>query len=173
VADVRAAVAWIRANAEAYGGNPNTILLAGGSSGADLAATTALSGTEVSGVIGFYGYYRNTDRLDLEPTLPQADLKAAAPPFLIVHGAQDTLVLSEDARKFADRLRAVSSQPVAYAELPGTQHNFDFFHSLRVHAVTDAVVRFAEFSLTPTLSTAQSGSARRRARRSDTPVRGA
>jgi acetyl esterase/lipase len=116
-----------------------------------------LSGTEVSGVIGFYG---NTDRLDLEPTSPQGYLKAA-PPFLIVHGAQDTLVLSEDARKFADRLRAVSRKPVAYAELPGTQHNFDFFHSLRVHAVTDAVVRFAELAVTPTQSTAQSGSTER------------
>jgi acetyl esterase/lipase len=154
-------LAWIRAHAEAYGGSPSTILLAGGSSGADLAATTALSGTEVSGVIGLYGYYGNTDRLDLEPTSPQAYLKAAAPPFLIIHGAQDTLVLSEDARKFADRLRAVSRQPVAYAELPGTQHNFDYFHSLRVHAVTDAVVRFAELAVTPTQSTAQSGSTER------------
>jgi acetyl esterase/lipase len=139
VTDVRAAVAWIRANAEAYGGSTSTVFLAGGSSGADLAATTALSGTEVSGVIGCYGFYGNTGRLDLSP-------EDAVPPFLIVHGALDTLVLKEDARKFVARLRAVSGQPVAYAELPGTQHNFDFFHSLRVHAVTDAVVRFAELA---------------------------
>jgi hypothetical protein len=47
---------------------------------------------------------------------------------------------------FADQLRTVSQQPVAYAELPGTQHNFDFFHSLRFHAVIDAVIRFAELT---------------------------
>jgi hypothetical protein len=31
---------------------------------------------------------------------------------------------------------------VVYAELPGTQHNFDFFPSLRFHAVADAVEDF-------------------------------
>jgi hypothetical protein len=29
-----------------------------------------------------------------------------------------------------------------YAALPGTQHNFDLFHSLRFHAVCDAVESF-------------------------------
>jgi hypothetical protein len=71
-----------------------------------------------------------------------------APPFLIVHGALDTLVLRDEASAFADQLRAVSRQPVVYAELPGTQHNFDFFHSLRSHAVADAVVRFTQLTTT-------------------------
>jgi acetyl esterase/lipase len=57
------------------------------------------------------------------------------------------LVIRKDAREFADRLRALSRQPVAYAELPGTQHNFDFFHSMRFDAVTDAVVQFMQLSM--------------------------
>jgi hypothetical protein len=36
----------------------------------------------------------------------------------------------------------VSSNPVAYAELPGAQHDFDFFHSLRFEAVIDGIERF-------------------------------
>ncbi|MGN6796055.1 MAG: alpha/beta hydrolase [Streptosporangiaceae bacterium] len=145
LADVRAAVAWTRANAEAYGGGPDAVFVAGGSSGANLAATAALSGAEVRGVITLYGYYGNVG--GPSPTSPVSCITAGAPPFLIVHGALDTLVLREDAREFADRLRALSRQPVAYAELPGTQHNFDFFHSLRFHAVTDAVVQFMQLCM--------------------------
>ncbi len=146
LADVHAALAWTKANAEIYGGSPSRVVVAGGSSGAHLAATAALSGAEVSGVIALYGYYGNAGQPSPEPTSPDAYITADAPPFLIVHGALDTLVLADDARRFADRLRAVSQQPVAYAELPGTQHNFDFFHSLRFHSVIDAVVRFVEIT---------------------------
>jgi hypothetical protein len=50
--------------------------------------------------------------------------------------------LAADARRFAGDLARASDQPVVYAELPGTQHYFDFFRSLRFHAVTDAVESF-------------------------------
>lgn len=146
LADTRAVVAWARSHAEALGGSPGTLFLSGGSAGAHLAATAALSGAGVSGVIGLFGYYGDAGRPDPEPTSPSAYADAAAPPFLIVHGTLDTLVLREDARQFADRLRAVSRRPVVYAELPGTHHNFDLFHSVRFHAVTDAVARFAELT---------------------------
>ena len=49
----------------------------------------------------------------------------------------------ELARLFADRLRSVSANPVVYAELPGAQHAFDLFHSLRFEMVVDAVEAFA------------------------------
>ena len=146
LADVRAALEWVRAHARTYGADPDTLFLAGGSSGAYLAATVALTGAEVSGVIGLYGYYGEPAQPVAEPTSPHAAVNPAAPPFLIIHGAIDTLVLRTDAREFAKRLRAVSRQTVAYAELPGTQHNFDFFHSPRIHWVTDAVLRFAELA---------------------------
>ena len=41
------ALAWARAHAPEYGGNPDAIFVAGGSSGANLAAVAALTGTEV------------------------------------------------------------------------------------------------------------------------------
>ena len=147
LADARAALAWTHANVDAYGGDPHTTFIAGGSAGAHLAATAALSGAEVSGVIGLYGYYGNVSRSGSGPTSPTECIKAAAPPFLIVHGTLDTLVRHQDARSFADRLRAVSRQPVAYAELPATNHNFDLFPSARCHTVTDAVARFAELTM--------------------------
>lgn len=147
LADVRAALAWMGANAHTYGGDPQTAFLAGGSSGAHLAVTAALSGAELSGVIGLYGYYGDIGASDPAPASAHARVNRAAPPFLILHGALDTLVLSKDARRFAEHLRGISRQPVGYGELPGTQHNFDFFHSPRTHWVTDAVLRFAELAV--------------------------
>ena len=43
-------------------------------------------------------------------------------------------------------LRAVSTQPVAYAELPGAQHAFDVFPSVRTAAVVRGVDRFLRWS---------------------------
>jgi acetyl esterase/lipase len=147
LADARAVLAWVRDNARTYGGDPDAVFAAGGSAGAHLVATAALSGTEVRGVVGMYGYYGDTGGSGPGPRSPQERISPDAPPFLVVHGALDTLVLREDARAFADRLRAVSREPVVYAELPGTHHNFDLFHSPRFHAVTDAVIRFAELTI--------------------------
>ncbi|CND83916.1 esterase LipO [Mycobacterium tuberculosis] len=48
-----------------------------------------------------------------------------------------------EARHFADALRDASDAPVVYAELPGGQHAFDLFHSLRFDRVVDAVESFA------------------------------
>ena len=69
-----------------------------------------------------------------------------APPFLVVHGANDTLVPVEEARLLVQRLREVSSEPVLYLELPGTQHAFDVFPSIRSDAVVRAVARFCELA---------------------------
>ncbi len=146
LADTRATLAWAHDNADAYGGDPDTVFVAGGSAGAHLAATAALSGAAVAGVIGMYGYYGNAGESGQEPTSPQECINPDAPPFLIIHGALDTLVRHQEARGFADRLRAVSRRPVVYAELPAANHNFDFFQSLRFHAVTDAVARFTELA---------------------------
>jgi acetyl esterase/lipase len=146
LADVRAALAWTREHAASLGGRPGTLFLAGGSFGAHLAATAALTDDGLTGVIALYGYYGAAGWEEDGPSSPLALAHPGAPPFLVVHGALDTLVLREDARTFVDRLRAVSEQPVGYAELPGTQHNFDFFHSLRCHRVNDAIARFTEIT---------------------------
>ena len=65
-----------------------------------------------------------------------------APPFLIFHGEHDTLVPVADGREFARRLEAVSQSPVRYVELPGAEHAFDIFPSLRTARVVEGIERF-------------------------------
>jgi hypothetical protein len=40
----------------------------------------------------------------------------------------------------------VSKQPVAYAELPGAQHAFEIFHSVRTDHTAHAVGHFLEWA---------------------------
>jgi len=65
-----------------------------------------------------------------------------APPFLIFHGDQDTLVPVADARVFAERMEDTSRNPVLYVELPGAEHAFDIFPSLRTARVVECIERF-------------------------------
>ena len=81
-----------------------------------------------------------------EEASPLARVNADAPPMLVIHGARDSLVEVEQARHFVRALRAVSRQPVAYAELPGTQHAFDVFPSIRSAAVVRGVDRFLRWT---------------------------
>jgi len=64
IEDAKAAVRWVRANAEEYGINPDEIAAAGGSAGAQLAALLGTSGgaTELEG-IGGNGTYSSTVNL--------------------------------------------------------------------------------------------------------------
>jgi acetyl esterase/lipase len=77
----------------------------------------------------------DADRALWEQGSPVVHVHADAPPFFVVHGARDTMLLVEDARHFTDALRSVSRSPVAYAELPGAQHAFDGFQSVRCVSV--------------------------------------
>jgi hypothetical protein len=47
------------------------------------------------------------------------------------------------ARAFAAARRERSRSPVVYAELPGAQHQFDLFHSVRCSAVCNGIKAFA------------------------------
>jgi acetyl esterase/lipase len=78
---------------------------------------------------------------------PTYRVRAEAPPFFVLQGANDTLVPVESARVFVDRLRSMSRAPVAYAELPLAQHAFDVLASLRCQATTSAVADFLEGAL--------------------------
>lgn len=73
----------------------------------------------------------------------------AAPPFFVIHGAHDSLVWCEGARDFVAALRAVSTAPVAYAELPGAQHAFDLFWSPRCGHAVEAIAGFLGHVRTP------------------------
>ncbi len=126
--------------------------------------------TAVSACVPFYGVYDVANELGsdrhqaLERFLSRAVLKRSraedpaayqkasplsrahpgAPPFFVIHGTHDSLAPVEEARAFAARLRATSQSPVVYAELPGAQHAFELFHSLRTRHVVHGVERFLE-----------------------------
>lgn len=149
--DAKRVVAWVREHAAECGGDAGTIIVSGSSAGGHLASMLALTpndpafqpgfesaDTSVSAAIGFYGYY---GRAGGEGSSPLERLRDA-PPFLFLHGDLDSSTLVEDARDFVGRLREVSSQPVLYAELPGAQHNFDLFYSLRYSQIIEAVAAF-------------------------------
>ncbi len=76
---------------------------------------------------------------------PLHHVRSDAPPFLIIHGTHDSMAPTAVAREFAATLRGVSAAPVAYAELPGAQHAFDIFHSVRTHHVIRGIHRFVAY----------------------------
>ncbi|MFI5123598.1 MAG: prolyl oligopeptidase family serine peptidase, partial [Vicinamibacteria bacterium] len=124
--------------------------------------------TSVAAAVPFYGVYDLTDadsvyypellewvlerqvfkaRIADQPELfrsasPTHRVHAGAPPFCVLHGARDTLVPVGDARTFVRELRAVSRQPVVYAELAGAEHAFDILPSLRTARVVETIERF-------------------------------
>ena len=98
--------------------------------------------TSVAGAISLYGYYGPVARGG-PPSSRLPYVTANAPPCFVAHGDQDTLVIVDDARGFVEQLRATSSNPVVYAELPGAQHGFDLFRSRRIVTVLDAIEAFA------------------------------
>lgn len=82
------------------------------------------------------------EREKFEKASPIRRVHAEAPPFFVIHGTNDTLVPVREARNFVAVLRACSGAEVAYAELPGTQHAFDVFPSLRTLYAVRAIERF-------------------------------
>lgn len=99
-----------------------------------------------------------------EAASPISRITADAPPFFVIHGAQDSLIPAGDSREFVRRLRAVSRQPVAYAEIPGAQHAFDVFPSIRSAHVVRGVQRFLDWAVlnhTPVSPEAIPGAAQR------------
>jgi len=73
---------------------------------------------------------------------PVDHITEGAPPFMIIHGANDTLIPVQEARRFSALLRARSHAPVVYAELPGAQHAFEVFRSIRTAEVVPRVEVF-------------------------------
>jgi acetyl esterase/lipase len=124
--------------------------------------------TTVQGCVPFYGVYDFTSRRGIRrdaiaraiierfvmkqrlddapeayerasPILRVRDERAS---FLVVHGSCDSLAIVEEARAFVARLRETSKKPALYAEIPGAQHAFDVFASIRTQLVLRGVARF-------------------------------
>jgi acetyl esterase/lipase len=154
--DLKKVIAWVRAHGHEYGADPALLFVAGSSAGAHMASLAALTpndpafqpgfedaDTSVTAVIGLNGYYGSYyGEGEGGASSPLAYLRPDAPPFLVAHGDHDTVVPVESVRHFAATLRGVSTNPVVYAELPGAQHAFDLFHSLRFERVVDAIEAF-------------------------------
>ena len=73
--------------------------------------------------------------------------RAEAPPFFVINAQHDMLVPVRVSRRFVERLGEVSDSPVVHAELPGAQHAFDVFPSIRTAHVVRAVERFLDVVL--------------------------
>ena len=186
IIDVKRSIAWVRENIAAYGGDPDYLVLTGGSAGGHLSSLAAVSAdvkefqpgfedadTSVAGCIPFYGIYDMlgededpytiglrdqflADRVfgisDVPANLEAFRLASAlyhldetATDFFVLHGVNDTLVSVRQARAFVARLREVSRRSVTYAELPGAQHAFEVFGSIRAHHAVAAAQRWLQW----------------------------
>jgi acetyl esterase/lipase len=159
--DAKKAVAWARDQGRRYGADPAALFVAGSSAGGHLAALIALTAdepgfqpgfehadTSVAAAICLYGYF-GAYYGQGPATSPRAYVRPEAPPFFIAQGDHDTYSpqFLTIARTFVAELRKRSNQPVVYAELPGAQHAFDVFHSIRFEAVVAGIEAFAGWQL--------------------------
>lgn len=159
--DAKQVVAWVRRHAAEYGADASTVVVAGSSAGAHLASMVALTPDQptsqpgfeqedvsVSAAVCLYGYYGPRDPDHALPSTPSAHVGPDAPPFLVVHGDNDTLVPPSSASAFVDVLRETSRNPVVHARLPGAHHSFDVVHSLRFEHVIDGIGQFLARTVT-------------------------
>lgn len=184
IVDVKRAIAWVKTHIADYGGDPDFVVITGGSAGGHLSSFAAMSAnaaefqpgfeeadTSVQAAVPFYGVYdladwddkggppqtiRFVQRVLLKSRLaddperwrlasPISWVSATAPPTMLIHGTNDSLVPVEGARRMARTLRERSRQPVVYAELPHAQHAFEIYASLRTRHTVRAVERFLAF----------------------------
>ena len=192
--DCKRALAWVKEHIAEYGGDPDRVVVTGGSAGGHLSAMIGLTAndarfqpgfeaadTSVRAFVPMYAVYDFTDREGLrgrrdplrralerhivkrvreeefaifDLASPMSHVREGVPPCFVVHGALDTLAPVEEARHFVGLLRAVSTEPVAYAELPGAHHAFDVFPSIRSLLAVDRIERFAAWAVNQTVAPA-------------------
>jgi acetyl esterase len=137
VEDVETAIRWVKAHAADYNADPKRIALIGESAGGHLVSLVAVRAkpdTRVAAVVPFYSpndlelQARNNLRTPAWATAlfgittmddaatkvireasPSNHLVAGLPPFLLVHGNEDTRVAVEQSRQFQAKLRAVGT----------------------------------------------------------------
>ncbi len=128
--------------------------------------------TRVQAAVPFYGVYDLVDRHEIRPEMsmegmlaervmqssleenrplwesasPLTHVNGEAPPMFVIQGTHDSLVWVEEARAFVSALQAASEQAVVYGELPGAQHAFELFHSVRTDHTVNAVTDFLEWT---------------------------
>ena len=126
--------------------------------------------TKVQACVSFYGVYdlldrfghwprksvtRFFERVVIKKKLEHAEalfrlgspidqIRPDAPPFMLVHGAGDSVVPVQEARRFHAALKEKSTQPVVYLEIPDAQHAFEIFRSVRGHHTLRATANFLQ-----------------------------
>ena len=130
--DAATTVAWTHKNIAQYGGDPKKIYLVGHSAGAHIATLLALDkqylvaqglGTDIlAGVVGLAtpanfaatleAKYRPAfgNQTELERAQPIRYARGDAPPLLLLHGANDSVVLPHNSLALAERITALSGQ---------------------------------------------------------------
>ena len=69
-------------------------------------------------------------------------VNADAPAMFVIQGEIDELVGREEAGDFVAALRECSTAPLVFVEVPGAQHAFEVFNSVRSREAVDAIARF-------------------------------
>ncbi|MCQ1953098.1 alpha/beta hydrolase [Arthrobacter sp. zg-Y238] len=158
VVDAKRVLFWVKTHGAAYGAGTGPMVVAGNSAGAFLAAFTALTpgraelqpgfedaDTTVAAAVCLYGYYGRVQGTNPDST-PAAYANPSAPPFLLLHGDRDSVVSVDHGRDFARTLAGISRQPVVWCRLPGAQHSFDYFASVRARFAAEAIEGFADWA---------------------------
>lgn len=73
---------------------------------------------------------------------PISHVHSAAPPFLVLHGENDSLIPSAQAKAFCAALREAGAPSVCYAELPNAHHAFDMVATVRSRLAAGGVADF-------------------------------
>lgn len=142
--DAAAAVAWTQRNIARYGGDPKKIYLIGHSAGAHIATLLALDkqylaarGLDTKTLAGVVGLATPTNfaatleakyrpafgnQTGLERAQPIRYARADTPPLLLLHGADDSVVLPRNSLALAERITALSGQARARI-YPGKSHS--------------------------------------------------
>jgi len=89
---------------------------------------------------------RREDPKAFEKASPLHRIGPDAPPFFVVHGASDTLVPPGEAREFVRAFRDRATAPIAYAEIPGAQHAFELFPSVRSQITRSGIEVFLSWA---------------------------
>jgi acetyl esterase/lipase len=133
VAEIRAAVGWLRSNIAAYGGDPERLFVSGWSAGGHLTAM-ALGEPGVAGGLAISGIYDlepirlsylneklRLDEAEARRNSPLLDLPRSAPPLVLAYGGNELPELRRQSEEFA-AARAAAGLPGRLAALPGHDH---------------------------------------------------
>ncbi|GAA3521294.1 alpha/beta hydrolase [Aeromicrobium panaciterrae] len=82
---------------------------------------------------------------DFVQASPLAHVTEHTPDFFVIHGRNDTVVSVNQARAFVAALKEKSDASITYAELPGAQHAFEVFSSIRSQHTIAAVARWLQW----------------------------